>query len=33
MDAGVVRRYTERLRESGIGDFYLLIGVSPRRSA
>ena len=33
MDAGVVRRYTERLRESGIGDLYLLIGVSPLRSA
>jgi len=33
MDAGVVRRYTERLRESGLADFYLLIGVAPLRSA
>jgi len=33
MDAGVVRRYTERLCESGITDFYLLIGVAPLRSA
>jgi methylenetetrahydrofolate reductase (NADPH) len=33
MDAGVVRRYTERLREEGIGDFHLLIGVAPLRSA
>jgi methylenetetrahydrofolate reductase (NADPH) len=33
MDAGVVRRYTERLREAGISDFHLLIGVSPLRSA
>jgi methylenetetrahydrofolate reductase (NADPH) len=33
MDAGVARRYTERLRESGIADFHLLIGVAPLRSA
>jgi methylenetetrahydrofolate reductase (NADPH) len=33
MDAGVVRRYTARLAEAGISDFYLLIGVSPLRSA
>jgi methylenetetrahydrofolate reductase (NADPH) len=33
MDVGVVRRYTARLREEGIEDFYLLIGVAPLRSA
>ena len=33
MDAGVVRRYTQRLREEGITDFPLLIGVAPLRSA
>jgi methylenetetrahydrofolate reductase (NADPH) len=33
MDAGVVRRYTSRLREEGIGDFHMLIGVAPLRSA
>jgi methylenetetrahydrofolate reductase (NADPH) len=33
MDAGVVRRYTARLREEGISDFYLLIGFAPLRSA
>jgi methylenetetrahydrofolate reductase (NADPH) len=32
MDAGVVRRYTERLRAEGIADFHLLIGVAPLRS-
>lgn len=33
MDAGVVRRYTARLREEGLGDFHMLIGVAPLRSA
>ncbi|MPZ55057.1 MAG: methylenetetrahydrofolate reductase [Rhizobiales bacterium] len=33
MDAGVVRRYTQRLREDGIEDFHVLIGVAPLRSA
>jgi methylenetetrahydrofolate reductase (NADPH) len=34
MDVGVVRRYTQRLADSGIpDDFYLLIGIAPLRSA
>ncbi|MCC6948901.1 MAG: methylenetetrahydrofolate reductase [Bradyrhizobiaceae bacterium] len=34
MDAGVVRRYTQRIAEAGVPeDFYLLIGVAPLRSA
>jgi methylenetetrahydrofolate reductase (NADPH) len=33
MDAGVVRRYTARLADAGIGDFRMLIGVAPLRSA
>lgn len=33
MDAGVARRYAQRLREEGITGFYLLIGVAPLRSA
>jgi len=33
MDAGIVRRYTARLREEGIEHFHLLIGVAPLRSA
>jgi methylenetetrahydrofolate reductase (NADPH) len=32
MDAGVLRRYTQRLRENGIG-LYMIIGVVPFRSA
>ena len=33
MDAGIVRRYTARLREEGIENFHLLVGVAPLRSA
>jgi methylenetetrahydrofolate reductase (NADPH) len=33
MDVNVVRRYTARLAEDGITDFYLIIGVAPLRSA
>jgi methylenetetrahydrofolate reductase (NADPH) len=33
MDAGVVRRYAQRLRDEGIENFRLLIGVAPLRSA
>jgi methylenetetrahydrofolate reductase (NADPH) len=33
MDAGVVRRYLARLREEGIDNFHMLIGVAPLRSA
>jgi methylenetetrahydrofolate reductase (NADPH) len=32
MDAGVVRRYTTRLREAGIEGLHLLIGIAPLRS-
>lgn len=32
MDAGVVRRYAARLRETGV-DIFLLIGIAPLRSA
>jgi methylenetetrahydrofolate reductase (NADPH) len=33
MDAGVVRRYAERLAAEGLGGFHLVIGVAPLRSA
>ena len=33
MDAGVVRRYAQCLADNGIGNFHLLIGVVPLRSA
>jgi methylenetetrahydrofolate reductase (NADPH) len=33
MDVGIVRRYTARLAEAGLGDLFLLIGVNPLRSA
>jgi methylenetetrahydrofolate reductase (NADPH) len=33
MDAGVARRYTARLAETGISNFHLIIGVAPLRSA
>jgi len=33
MDAGVARRYAQRLAQSGLGSFALLIGLAPIRSA
>src|SRR5262245_31145298 len=33
MDAGVARRYAQRLAENGLGGFHLLIGLVPLRSA
>ncbi len=33
MDAGVVRRYAQRLADNGLGEFPLLIGLAPIRSA
>src|SRR5262245_50892842 len=33
MDGGVVRRYAARLKEAGLGHVFLLIGISPLRSA
>jgi methylenetetrahydrofolate reductase (NADPH) len=34
MDAGVLRRYVQRLKEAGVPrDFYLLVGIAPLRSA
>ena len=34
MDAGIVRRYTARLEEAGLGGkFFLIVGVNPLRSA
>jgi len=33
MDVGVVRRYVARLREAGLAEIFLLIGVCPLRSA
>jgi methylenetetrahydrofolate reductase (NADPH) len=32
MDAGVVARYAARLAEAGLGDAFLLVGISPLRS-
>jgi methylenetetrahydrofolate reductase (NADPH) len=33
MDAKVVRRYVQCLADNGLGDFFLLIGIAPIRSA
>jgi len=33
LDAGVVRRYAQRLVDNGLGGFFLLIGLAPIRSA
>src|SRR5690348_348031 len=33
MDAGVVRRYAARLNDAGLSELFLLIGISPLRSA
>ncbi len=34
MDAGVLRRYVQRLRDAGVPrDFFLLVGIAPLRSA